>query len=842
MNDNFYHGSGRAARGILSCMVLISFSLVVVFAQDTGTIGGKVTDAKTKDALGGINVRVKGTGLGAATDNDGKYTIRSVPEGVYTLTFSAIGYASVDVGNVKVNANEMATANAALTSRAIPISETIVFGASLRPERVTEAPAAVSVIGLEEIRNQVGHGQLPRLLESQPGVDIVQSGVQDFNINTRGFNKSINRRLLVLLDGRDLAIVLLGVQEWNGLSVPIEDLGKVELVRGPGSALYGANAYNGVISITTPAPKDILGTKISFTGGELSTFRGDVRHAGILGDWSYKFNFGGVRTDTWTISHTAADALPGSIHTDPKTGFTLATFDYTNLLVEQKRYDPKQLSSVYGSARLDRDMSDGSLLTFESGMTQVENEVFLTGIGRIHVPKARKPWGRAAYSSEHFFAQVWAGGRKSIGPHYSLQTGAELDEASENAHIEFQHRFSVLDDQLHVVWGASHRYQHEDTQGTLMPPPARFDNWSGVFGQAEYKFTDEVKGIVASRLDRSTLHNTQFSPKAAIVVNPWRDHSFRLSFNRAFQVPNYSELFLRAAAGAPADFSLLEAGLRASPLGAVLAGVPRGTLFTNSSAVPIVALGNPDLGVEKITGGEFGYKGVFENKMFLTIDLYYNQLTDFVTALLPGVNPAYQPWTVPQAVPAQYRATLESTVRSQLLAAAGQIPAYGLTRLPDGSTAVVISYANAGKVNERGLEVGGKVYVTDEFSLDLNWAYFDFEVKNPPVFQVKEAQISDVLLPNTPRHKVNIGFSYSNPGGFNAAVTAKWVEKFPWAGGIFNGDVPEYTLVNLNAGYQLTRNVYLAANVYNLLNRKHYEIFGGSVLERRILGTITTTF
>jgi iron complex outermembrane receptor protein len=138
--------------------------------------------------------------------------------------------------------------------------------------------------------------------------------------------------------------------------------------------------------------------------------------------------------------------------------------------------------------------------------------------------------------------------------------------------------------------------------------------------------------------------------------------------------------------------------------------------------------------------------------------------------------------------------------------------------------------------------VGGKVYVTDELSVDLNWAYFDFDVKSPPVFQVKEAQITDALLPNTPRHKVNIGFSYSNPAGFNAGLTARWVEKFSWAGGIFNGDVPEYTLVNLNAGYQLTKNVYLGVNVSNLLNRKHYEIFGGSVLERRGLATLTTTF
>jgi outer membrane receptor for ferrienterochelin and colicins len=837
MNGNLYHGRGKTAWGILLSIVLTCFSLSVVFAQGTGTITGKATDANTKDALGGMNVRVKGTSFGAATDNAGKYTIRNVPEGVYTITFSAIGYMSVEVPDVSVKADETATVDAALSSRAIPIGETIVYGASLRPERVTEAPASVSVVGLEQIKEQVGLGQLPRLLEDEPGVDIVQSGVQDFNINTRGFNKSINRRLLVLLDGRDLAIVLLGVQEWNGLSVPLEDLGRVELIRGPGSALYGANAYNGVINITTPAPKDILGTKASVTGGGLSTFRADFRHAGASGDWSYKFNLGGVRTSTWTLSRTATDAVPGSFNSD----HSEATFEYPDLPVEQKAYNPNHLASAYASARLDRDMSSGSVLTFESGITQVENEVFLTGIGRIYVPKARKPWGRVAYSSDHFFAQFWVSGRKAIGPHYSLQTGAELQEASENAHIEFQHRFSALDDQFQIVWGASHRYQHENTESTLIPSP-RYDNWSGIFGQAEYKFTDEIKGVVAGRFDRSTLHESQVSPKAAIVWTPTSDQSFRVTVNRAFQVPNYSELFLRAAARAPADFSLLEAGLRASSLGAALAGVPQGTLFTNSSSVPVLAIGNPNLSVEKVTGLEVGYKGVYEKKLFLTLDVYYSRLTDFVTALLPGVNPGYQPWTAPPQVPGPYNLYLEQAVRSQLLAAAGTIPAYGLTRLSDGSTAVVISYTNAGKVDEKGLDLGARFYLTDEISADFNWGYFDFTVKEPPVFQVQGAVISDLLLPNTPKHKASAELSYNGSSGFTASLSARWVKKFPWAGGIFNGDVPEYTVVNLVAAYQLTKNVSIGTNVYNLLNRKHYEIFGGSMLERRVLATVTTTF
>ena len=104
-------------------------------------------------------------------------------------------------------------------------------------------------------------GQAPVALQSVPGVDVVQSGVNDFNVNARGFNSSLNRRVLVLQDGRDLAIAFLGSQEWNGLTQPLEDLGKVEMVRGPGSALYGANAFSGVVNITTPTAREVIGTE-----------------------------------------------------------------------------------------------------------------------------------------------------------------------------------------------------------------------------------------------------------------------------------------------------------------------------------------------------------------------------------------------------------------------------------------------------------------------------------------------------------------------------------------------------------------------------------------------------
>lgn len=239
---------------IVSCWCCFTTQIV---AQTSGSIRGKVTDKKTGNSLPFANVVVKGTNAGASTNMDGSFEIRGLEPGTYTIVVSLVGYETRQITGLKVTAGDTTTQDVSLVDASVQVGDITVYGASLRGEKVTDAPAAVSALTPEEIKLNSVSGQLPKLLENQPGVDIAQSGVNDFNVNTRGFNSSLNRRLLVLLDGRDLAVAFLGSQEWNGLSVPVEDLGKLELIRGPGSALYGANAFNGVINILTPRPRDI---------------------------------------------------------------------------------------------------------------------------------------------------------------------------------------------------------------------------------------------------------------------------------------------------------------------------------------------------------------------------------------------------------------------------------------------------------------------------------------------------------------------------------------------------------------------------------------------------------
>ncbi len=754
ISEELCMNSVRYQPGLLLSLLFILFPLFAVhlcFSQTNGILRGRVTDEKSGQPLPFVNIVVKEAGTGAATTDDGMYEIRNLAPSVYTVIISIVGYETQTRNGITISAGEATTLDASLVSRSVQIGDVTVYGASLRGERMTDAPASVSVLGPAEIRLSSISGQAPKLLEVQSGVDIAQNGLNDFNVNTRGFNSSLNRRLLVLLDGRDLAIAFLGSQEWNGLSVPVEDLGKMELIRGPGSALYGANAFNGVINILTPKPKDIPGGKLSMAGGEKNTVRTDVRYAGMNDAWSYKVNLGRFQGDTWSVSRRG---LP---------------FEYDGfnpfLNTEVVDVDRSKVSSTYGSARADYEFENGATTTLEAGITQVENEIFVTGIGRVQVPRATKPWGRFSYSSDHLYVQAWGAGRNSVRPQVSLSTGLPLEEKSLVGQVDAQYRFSEMDEKLYVIVGAAHKYQFVDTDGTLTLA-SHHDNLSGLYMQLEYKWIEEFKTVAAARWDRSTLHASQFSPKLAVVWTPANGHSFRATFNKAFQAPNYSELFL----------------------------------YVKHPIRNLAYLGNDQLIVEKITGYELGYKGVIENTLLVSVDGYYNQLRDFITDLAPGVNPNH----------------------------AGQEILPGETILR-----TIWSYGNAGKVNEYGFEVSADYQISPAFQVIGNYAFFDFKVK--------EQNANDALLPNAPKHKVNATVKYRTDQ-FEVGLSGKFVPTFDWAAGIYKGKVLAYTLLNLDATCNITPQLQLGLNVTNLLDREHYQIFGGSLLGRRAILGATVSF
>ena len=202
----------------------------------------------------------------------------------------------------------------------LSIFESVVVNGTTRlPARLVEAPAAVTVLGSDELATQAPHGQLPRVLAGTPGVELVQSGLYDFNLNSRGFNTFYNQRILTRIDGRDPSLPhYLGYVDWAALSLPLDDTDQLEFVRGPAAALYGAGAFNGVLNVKTKTPRDSLGGKVRYTVGELDTQRIEFRQASALGrDWYLKAIGGYHRSSDFTRSRVeTAEYAPATLPRD----------------------------------------------------------------------------------------------------------------------------------------------------------------------------------------------------------------------------------------------------------------------------------------------------------------------------------------------------------------------------------------------------------------------------------------------------------------------------------------------------------------------------------------------
>jgi len=871
-------------RGVLVAVAL-SLLPAVLLAQGEGTITGTVTRADQGSALPSVSVTIR-TGqstLTTVTGPDGRYTLRRVPAGQQTVVFRWLGYRPIE-RSVTVEAGGTTMVDASLEPVAVALTELVVSAASRAPERIVEAPAAISVVEPQVLQNTSITGQTPLALQTVPGVDVVQSGVNDFNVNARGFNSSLNRRVLVLQDGRDLSIAFLGAQEWNGLVQPLEDLGRLEMVRGPGSALYGANAFSGVINIVTPDAREVAGTKLTLGGGELETFRGDLRQAGVFGDdrFGYRFNLGYNRSDTYSRSRTLNNGTSLQQEYAPATDEPVGpALELTPLNGQSKDPvtgaplgDREPLENAYGSARLDYYLNNGSVLSADGGAARVQNEVFVTGIGRVQVLKALKPYARVALAAERYNIFAFWNSRTSLDPQVALSSGAPLEERSDVLHFEAQQNWNFQEDRGRVVYGASYRNTRVNTSGTLMSPvdDDRNDDYYSGYGQIEYRLIPQLRIVGAARVDDGSLFETQFSPKGAVVFSPNENHSFRFSVNRAFQTPNYSEFFLRAPAAAPTTGpATVEAGIE-NYYTQVQASLPpqalddltlHPTLPWNFSAqTQVLALGNPSLDVETVLGWELGYKGSVGNRVYFSADAYINELENFVTDLLPGVNDALPPFQLTTGgidIPGDLAALnqrindLEATGQissAQAAALRAPIPTLqggyasvvagttisgvsALATLPDGSRAVVLSYTNAGRVIERGIELGVGYQFTPELRGDVSFTGFDFEVKSQAA--------GDQLLPNTPSKKATFGLSYAGPR-FDANASLRLTDGYQWAAGVFQGYVPSSEILNVGAGFRLNNNLRIHATATNVLDQERFQLYGGSVIRRRVIGGITANF
>ena len=807
-------------------------------AQGTGQLTGVIT-GPDQAPMSGVTVVINEVGMAEISDNDGRYRLTGVPAGTYTVTFS-LGERTSTVENVTVAAGAGAQLDHAVDWD-VSFAETItVFSASRRRERVVEAPAAVTVVAEEQLEREAATGQLAKTVEFTPGAQVTQSGLYDFNLNTRGFNSSLNRRVPALVDGRDPTVPFLMSNDWPSMS-SMGDMASVELVRGPSSALYGTNAFNGILVLTTKQPRYSQGGTVQLTGGELSTLRGDVRWSGGLTDSTY-LKVHGSYTESEDFYRTRVPALSP---TPEYSVYCTPTRTTDCLVAEGSPLGLTEDELWLGGLRLDQYIGD-SFLTVEGGTSHVEGPVLQTGIGRVQVIESDRPWLRLNYSHPRFNILAYRNERDAP-EQIALSRGTapagfnNLVLEEENWATEAQGNFEFNQSKGRVVVGASYREEEIDTKATLTSAcPFSAGNCPEIVGadrqaayaQLEYAFTPKFKTVIAGRYDQADditgeeLYDGQFSPKVALVFAPTPNHTFRATYNEAFQSPNFSEFYLASPAGAPVNLTAIASG---NPALAPLA--PVFTLL-GFNVVPVLARGNDALEIEEIASFEVGYSGILGGKAFLTVDYYQSEIENFVTDLLRGVNPAFGVYRVPPP----FNTALPPQAVGGVNAFANAVP--GLTILANGQPAVVASYTNAGTVDTEGIDFGINYYITNQFNFAVNYSWFDFEVQD---FGPLTGAARDQLLPNSPENSASATVGYTGDR-FDASLGYRWVDDFRWAAGVFVGDVPSYDTVDLNANFDVTENFRLGLNVTNLFDDEHYQSFGGDVLGRRALGSITFTW
>ena len=498
---------------------LVAVLCVATVSVQAATLNVTVTDARTGEKIDGISVTVisqAGTSNEGVSNAAGMLEIADLAAGVYTIAASAPGYTDKTMANVELVADGTTSVEIALSSEIIELDQVSVT-ASRRREKVLEAPASVAVVSASQIRDRVAPS-VTEHLKSVGGVDVVNTGLGSSHVVVRGFNNVFSGSLLSLVDNRIARVPSLRVNAYSLIPTASEDIEQIEVVSGPGAALYGPNSANGVMHILTRSPFTSQGTTISIGGGERSMLMGSLRHAGVINETlGYKLSASGFRGNDWEEGRSAED------------------------LAGEPEFDTYRAG---GEFRLDYRPNDDLTTILSSGFTQFTG-IELTGLGAGQAKNWTYGYLQGRFIYKDLFAQAFWN-RSDAADTFLLRTGDDIKDNSDLYVGQIQHGYS-LGERQRFTYGVDLLLTRPDTEGTINGRNEDSDNINeiGAYLQSETKILSQLKFIAAARVDdHNRLSGLVFSPRAALAFQPNDDHNLRLTYNRAFSTPGTNNLFL----------------------------------------------------------------------------------------------------------------------------------------------------------------------------------------------------------------------------------------------------------------------------------------------------------
>jgi len=464
-----------------------------------------------------------------------------------------------------------------------------VTSVSRQPEKQSAAAAAIFVISNDDLRRW-GVTTIPDALRRVPGLQVARIDANKWAITSRGFNSRFANKLLVMIDGRTVYTPLFAGVYWDMQGVMLEDVDRIEIVRGPGGTLWGANAVNGVINIITKPASETQGNLVAGAIGNQVNGIGAARHGGTLentasyrvyakySDYDNGYNPDSPRDD-WHIAQTG---FRTDWERDNQNTFTLQG-DYYN-----------------GESGERTSIATGPAGPPPTAIVTRDNDTDLEGSNLLF------RWSHVLDEDSDFVLQTYFD--------YVNRDELVLNEDRATLDFDFQHHI-WLQNRHDILWGIGYRYTDDESRNNptfSLDPDNRDVNLFSAFIQDAIDLSEVVQLTIGSKFEHNDFTGFEYQPSARIAWSMDNGQTLWGAVSRAVRTPSRGEH---------------DVTLRLLPDPAMDPGIP------------IYATGNDDFDAEVMLAYELGYRLNFHNNWSVDLAGFYNRYDDLRTLDVTSAGP-----------------------------------------------------------------------------------------------------------------------------------------------------------------------------------------------------------
>ena len=784
----------------------------------TATISGTVVD-ESGAAVPGATVELIGPASNSPTVSGarGEYSFHNVASGTYRIQATLVGFATATQNDVIVSGNNVEVPR--LTLRIASLTDTVVVSATKSEAALIDAPATLSVVTAELLHSTPAQNY-GDLLRAVPGVNVIQLSARDINVTNRQSTSTLSNSQLVLLDDRSIYLDFFGLVLWDFLPTNMNDVKQIEVIRGPASAVWGANALTGVVNIITKSPRETVGTNVSLTAGAFSRNAGSGVGKGMGAVFGANATFAQAPDAKWSYRVSAgyfnSDPLPRPVGTipviqdprDPAATVGGGAYPTDARGAVGTSFQNSGTSQPKFDARVDQEI-DGGRITYEGGVGG-SSGIIHTGVGPFDIQKGSYiGYGKVNYRKGGLKVQGFGNFTSAEAPNLLLvdpttQQPLQLNFSTQTYDIEVGDSLRAGTKQVFTVGGNVRRNNFDIT----IAPAAENRTELGAYVQDEV-FLDPVRLTIGGRVDKfGNLSDPVFSPRLAAVFKVLPNQSVRVSYNRAFRSPSVINNFLNIAIVTPVDLRAL--GVPA-PFPLVVHAV--------GSKIPINNQAQQELTEESVTAYEVAYTGTLLSRTTIGAAFYVNDLENSInfTQLPSNLDPytATNPppgWALPPAI-------------IGLLAQRGIF-------LPR----TAFTYLNLGPLRQKGLELSLDHRIARGVTAFANYSW---QARPEVLDDPNPFPAAELALP--PTNRFNIGANVDQ-GRFLGSVSVNYSDKAFWSDVLsapYHGFTDAYTMLNGSFGVKWNGGkVTTIVKSTNLTNADIQQHVFGDIIKRSVVAEV----